>query len=193
VHGSIIESKLSINLNFIVMKRASLFSMFILFFILGCQDKQMKSEFADLKTKAQTEQQNKIVVEKYFAGWNSKDLKVLDEIADPQFGMYNPSISQKPMNSEQTKAWAESIFKSFPDVKYDIKEILADGDKVIIWWTFTGTHQGDIWNLPATGKKVTNSAIEIYKLKDGKILEERTEIDGMSFYQQLGMEMQPKK
>jgi len=175
------------------MKRSFHFSIVILFFILGCQDKQMKSEYEAFKTKAQTEEQNKIVVEKYFAGWNSKDLKVLDEIADPQFGMYNPSISQNPMNSEQTKSWAESIFKAFPDVKYDIKDILAEGDKVVIWWTFTGTHQGDIWNIPATGKKVTNSAIEIYKFKNGKIVEERTEIDGMSFFQQLGMEMQPKK
>jgi len=175
------------------MKRTLHISMFILFFIMGCQDKQMSTEYDAFKKKSQAEEQNKIIVEKYFAGWNSKDLKVLDEIADPQFGMYNPSISQNPMNTEQTKSWAESIFKAFPDVKYDIKEILAEGDKVAIWWTFTGTQQGEIWNIPATGKKVTNSAIEIYKFKDGKILEERTEIDGMSFFQQLGMEMQPKK
>jgi len=187
------EIKLFTNLNRVVMKKTFLISALVLFFFMGCQDKQMKSEYEAFKAKSQTEEQNKIIVEKYFDGWNSKDLKVLDEIADPQFSMYNPSNSQNPMNSEQTKTWAESVFKSFPDVKYDIKEIFADGDKVAVWWTFTGTHQGDLWNIPATGKKVINSAIEIYKFKDGKILEERTEIDGMSFYQQLGMEMQPKK
>ena len=185
--------KLFTNLNRVVIKRTFLICALVLFIFMGCQDKQMKSEYEAFKAKSQTEEQNKIIVEKYFVGWNSKDLKVLDEIADPQFGMYNPSISQTPMNSEQTKTWAESVFKSFPDVKYDIKEIFADGDKVVVWWTFSGTHQGDLWNIPATGKKVLNSAIEIYKFKDGKILEERTEIDGMSLFQQLGMEMQPKK
>jgi len=175
------------------MKKIFFIYPLILMLLLSCQNRQMKSEYESLKAKSQTEELNKIVIEKYWAGLNNKDFKVLDELADAQFGLYNPSISATPMNLVETKTWLESIFRAFPDVKYDIKDILADGDKVIVWWTFTGTNEGDIWNIPATGKKVTNSAIEIYKLQNGKIIEERTEVDGLSFNLQLGMELQMKK
>jgi steroid delta-isomerase-like uncharacterized protein len=175
------------------MKKMFLFLPFVVLFVLSCQDKQLKSELGLLKAKSQTEEQNKIIVEKFLAGWNNKDLSVWADLVDPQFGLYIPSISQNPMTLEQTKNWGESIFKSFPDTKYNIKDILADGDKVIVWWTFTGTHKGEWGGIPATGKKIMNSAIEIYKLQNGKIIEERTEVDGTSFNQQLGLEWQFKK
>lgn len=176
-----------INLTPKVMKKLFVYLPIALFVVFSCQNKNTSSELNELKAKAELEDQNIALIEKYIEAWNNKNLSALDEMVDSQYKFYLPSINPTPMSSEQFKGWYKSIYHGFPDVHYDIKEILADGNKVIVWWIFTGTHENDYQGLAATGNKLEAGAIEIFKIQNGKIIEERGEVDAMGMSQQLGL------
>jgi predicted ester cyclase len=67
------------------------------------------------------------------------------------------------------------------------------GDRIIAWLTVTGTHKGEFQGIQATGNKVEINGFDMFRIQDGEIVEEREEIDMLSLYQQLGMELKPKE
>jgi len=169
------------------MKKLFVLLPFIVFAAISCQNRLLMAELDELKAKADLEKQNVALVEKYIEAWNTKDLQLIYEMLDPRYKLHLPSINPNTMSNEQFKAWYESIYQAFPDVHYDIKEIFADGDKVCVQWIFTGTHEGDFQGIPATGKRIEVSAIEICMIQDGKIIEEKAETDSQGWIQQLGL------
>jgi ketosteroid isomerase-like protein len=58
---------------------------------------------------------------------------------------------------------------TIPDMKFDIKEVLVAGDRVIVRGEVTGTPAGDLFGVPHTGKSFRMMAIDIQTIKDGKI------------------------
>ena len=65
--------------------------------------------------------------------------------------------------------------------------MIAKGDKVVVRWTLHGTHTGEFWGVPPTHKVITYSGINIWRLRDGKIVEEWGSMDMLSVLQQLGL------
>ena len=66
-----------------------------------------------------------------------------------------------------------------------MEDLLADEDKVIARWTFTGTHKGQFFNIRPSGKKVTYPIIAIYRIVDGKIAEDWHIFHTLGLWQQL--------
>jgi steroid delta-isomerase-like uncharacterized protein len=64
--------------------------------------------------------------------------------------------------------------------------MVADGDTVAVRYTMTGTHRGDFAGVPPTGKAVVAQSMAFYRLADGKIVEERAQLDMLSVLEQLG-------
>jgi len=81
----------------------------------------------------------------------------------------------------------ENFRSAFPDSDLHIEEEIAEDDKVVIRWGFSGTHQGSLLGIPATGKKVKWTGITIYQIVDGKVIEERGEEDFLGFFRQIGL------
>jgi predicted ester cyclase len=79
----------------------------------------------------------------------------------------------------------EAVIRAFPDVQWKIEELIAEGDKVVIRWTLTGTHNGRFQDIAATGKTVTGNAMAVYELKEGKVISTRVLTDRLGFLQQL--------
>lgn len=85
------------------------------------------------------------------------------------------------------KAYYANFVTGFSDRKFIVKEIFADGDKLVKYWQFTGKHTGSFFGIPATGKSVDIIGCTIAKMKDGKITEEQDFMDNLVFMQQLGI------
>ena len=68
-----------------------------------------------------------------------------------------------------------------------IEEMIAEGDRVMVRWTSHGIHQGETHGLPPTGKRVTNSGINIFRIAEGKIAEVWDIWDRLWLWQQLGV------
>jgi len=85
------------------------------------------------------------------------------------------------------KAYYENYVTGFSERQFIIKEIFADGDKLVKYWQFKGKHTGTFFGIPATGKSVDVIGSTIVTMKDGKIAEEQDFMDNMVFMQQLGL------
>ncbi len=77
-------------------------------------------------------------------------------------------------------------FKGFPDWHEAIDDIIAEGDKVWLHLTYTGTHTGEFFGLPPTGNKVTMKAVAIYRIENGKLVEGRFITDALDMNKQIG-------
>jgi len=86
-------------------------------------------------------------------------------------------------DQEALKGWHQA----FPDVTIVPKKLIAEGDLVVVYWVARGTNTGTGNGLPATGKKVEQAGITIWRIVDGKIKEEWSAFDQLSMMQQLGL------
>jgi len=77
----------------------------------------------------------------------------------------------------------------FADVHAAVEDMITEGDKVVLRWTWGGTHTGEFWGVPPTGMQVTVTGISILRIEGGKIVEEWGEMDNMGLMAQLGVEM----
>lgn len=83
------------------------------------------------------------------------------------------------------KRTMQDFRSAFPDSSLQIEDEIAEDDKVVVKWTFSGTHRGLFMNFPATDKKVTWTGIPINKITDGNIVLERGEEDFLGFLRQI--------
>lgn len=85
------------------------------------------------------------------------------------------------------RAYYDNFVTGFSYCQFIVKEIFADGDKLVKHWQFKGKHTGPFFGIPATGKLVDVVGCTIAKMKDGKITEEQDFMDNLVFMQQLGI------
>ena len=88
---------------------------------------------------------------------------------------------------ENLKQFLSMIFKGFSDWHIDIEDIIAEGDKVWIRTTVTGTHTGDWMGIAPTGMKFTEHQVWIYRIVEGKVVEGWDVDDDLDFHKQLGV------
>ena len=85
------------------------------------------------------------------------------------------------------KQWFVTLRAAFPDMRMDVEDLIASGDKVVVRGRFTGTHQGEFMGMPATGRSVDLALIDILRFgADGKVAEHWGLLDELGMMQQLG-------
>lgn len=88
---------------------------------------------------------------------------------------------------DHVKQGFSSVTEAFPDVQITTEEMIAVNDKVVLRWTFRGTHLGTFRDIPATGNAVTWSGIDLYTIINGKITSSIREADSLNLLQQLNV------
>ena len=76
---------------------------------------------------------------------------------------------------------------AFPDFKATIEHLIAEGDKVVLHMTWTGTQKGEFMGIPPTGKSISINVIDIVRIADGQVVEHWGIMDQMAMMQQLGV------
>jgi steroid delta-isomerase-like uncharacterized protein len=133
-------------------------------------------------------EENQAAVRRFYELFNRGEFDALDEIMAPGYVNNDPQ-SPAPADGgrEAVKAELGGFRAAFPDLRFTIDEQLADGDAVVTRWTATGTQDGDMPDLPATGRSVTVTGISIDHFgADGKMTDGYTNWDTMGMMQQLG-------
>jgi predicted ester cyclase len=124
---------------------------------------------------------------------NQHDLAAADEIFHPDFvNHYAPvgrPIPPTPRPAGGFQTFYGMLLRAFPDATMEINEQLADRDLVATRKTLRGTHRGEIWDLPPTGNRVELEFIDIFRIKDGKLVEHWTSMDIAA----LRMQMRPRE
>ncbi|MBT4511917.1 MAG: ester cyclase [Chloroflexi bacterium] len=131
------------------------------------------------------EEENKALVRRAFEALNESSLDVMDEIYDANHVKHTNGITNNVSLKEAKQR--DTTLKAFPDYHREIEDMVAEGNKVSVRWTFTGTHKGELMGIPPTGVQVTMTAISIYRITDGKIMEIWQNSDHLGVMQQLGV------
>ncbi len=91
-----------------------------------------------------------------------------------------------PPDREGVKQLFTMFRQAFPDFRAEIHDLVAEGDEVVTRKTFYGTHEGELFGIPPTGKQVTIELIDILRVADGKITDHWNVVDQLGLMQQLG-------
>jgi len=160
--------------------------------MVGCQDKAAMAELEEFKAQAEVEEQNKEVVKRYWEGkWNERRPETLDELQTQDVVYHGTSMEMNGI--EEYKQVYSSFLSAFHDTHVTFEDLIAESDKVMSRITIRGTHKGELEGIPPTGKTFTSSFFTVFRLVDGKIVEEWEVFDELGMMMQLGMELKPKE
>ena len=116
--------------------------------------------------------------------WNNHNMAGFDKYFSSDFINHNANVD---MNAEQYKGLCQAFFTAFPDLHVTTNYLVAEGDKVVKRWTAHSTHKGELMGIPATGKRIVVTGIEMFRIADGKIAELWACMDNLGMFQQLGI------
>ena len=137
-------------------------------------------------------EENKSIARRFVQVWGKGELDIIDELASPTLSVYYPVFPQQAKGGAAFKQELTGFRSTFTDVDIHIEEEIAEGDKVVLRWSLSGTHQGNLFGIPGTGKRIEWTGITIYRIADGKVVEERGEEDFLSILRQIGLIPEPQ-
>jgi predicted ester cyclase len=112
---------------------------------------------------------------------NNQDLTVLDEILAPNPAHDSATVADNPGPREVLGI----LLTGFPDVQHTVEAVITEGDLVVIRYRATGTHKGEFQGYAPTGKRVSWTGINIYRVECGRIAEIWSEVDALGRIEQL--------
>lgn len=131
---------------------------------------------------------NRSLIRRYFDEvWNAGRLQTLDEILTPSYVNHTPSTPNPVPGPAGLKPIVTAIRAAFPDLHYSIEDIIATDSAVVARVVMTGTHRGDLFGLPPTGRTVHVDQINIEHVVDGRIAEHWRVTDELALMRQLGV------
>ena len=123
--------------------------------------------------------------------FNRGKINLVDDFLAPDFVEQEELPPGIPPGPEGVKQLSSLFRSAFPDLKVKIDDTIADGDKVVVRCTWSGTHKGEFMGIPPTGKSVSFGVIDIVRFAGGKIVEHWGQMDAMRMMQQLGAVSRP--
>lgn len=130
---------------------------------------------------------NKALVRRFYEEvWNSGNVGFAREVFAESYVRHDlrPAPAE-PGPAGQAKI-ASDFRRAFPDLRFDVDLVLADGDLVAARWTASGTNLGPWGALAATGKAATFSGVNIFRFANGKVVEIWNHRDDLGLMQQVG-------
>jgi steroid delta-isomerase-like uncharacterized protein len=132
-----------------------------------------------------TTESNKRVMERFTSEFLlTGDVGLGEEFLSPEIVMH--FAGQQQQGRDAYLAIVAANRDAFPDLVWTVDDMVADGDTVAVRYTMAGTQQGEFAGVPATGKTVLAQSMAFYRLADGKIVEERAQLDMLTVLQQVG-------
>src|SRR5690349_13228853 len=119
--------------------------------------------------------------------WNATgDLAIVDQLVAPDFVSHSapPGLPTGPAG---VKAWVQIFRDAFADLYSVVDDVIAEGDRVVERFHAGGTHGGDFFGIPATGRSGEITGINIFRVVDGRIVEHWGNSDDLGLMQQLGV------
>jgi steroid delta-isomerase-like uncharacterized protein len=129
------------------------------------------------------------------------NIKIVREYTERVFNAHNPELASEYVTpdvkwhggtlgtvegAEGLVGLLQGFIGALPDLNAQEQDIVADGDTVAVRFVVEATHRGDLLGIPPTGRRVRWDAVDVYRLKDGKISEEWAADDLTAILNQVG-------
>lgn len=119
---------------------------------------------------------------------NERDESAVDDVLSESFVMIDPSVPGGEIDGhEGIKALIREVEQGFPDFRIEILDSLASEEVVMVEVRYTGTHEGEFYGLPPTGRRVEFQGMERYRITDGAITDGRVYISEKELKEELGL------
>jgi predicted ester cyclase len=117
--------------------------------------------------------------------FNQGNLAVADEVFALDYISHRPFPPGWPKGIAGVKQYVSTLRTAFPDLRLTVEEILAEGDKVAVQVTISGTQTGPFMGIPATGKSAVWTEMHLCRMADSKLAEHWVNADQLGLLQQL--------
>jgi steroid delta-isomerase-like uncharacterized protein len=102
-----------------------------------------------------------------YVDWN---MAVVDELVSPQFRSHDWP-ERGPTGPPAFRNYYSAIRSAVPDARYEVDDLIAEDDKVVVRWRLIGTHKGAFRGIPPSGRPITLKGIAIYRVEGGRLRE----------------------
>lgn len=114
---------------------------------------------------------NKELVRRFYkevyVNWN---MALADDVISPQFTSHDWPEGG-PTGPKAFRDYYSAIRSALPDARYEVDDLIAEGDKVVVRWRLLGIHKGTSRGIDPTGQPITLKGIAIYRVERGKLME----------------------
>jgi steroid delta-isomerase-like uncharacterized protein len=124
--------------------------------------------------------------------WSRGNLNTVMELVANDCRYHDPVFPSLTSGAENIKNHIQTCRNGFPDLTFSIDDTIAERNEVVAHWTGTGTHKGQFLGMPPTNKKASVTGTSIFRIEDGKIVEEWANWNLMSMMEQLGIATAPQ-
>jgi steroid delta-isomerase-like uncharacterized protein len=132
--------------------------------------------------------ENKTIARRFYEeAFNQQDFAVCDEHFAADFVLDFPAGPGTLHGLPGIKHAVTTFLSAFPDTSMTIEDMIAEGDKVVVHWTYRGTHHGELMGIPPTGQPIAFNGTDILRFADGKLVEIRVRGGMLVLLRQLGM------
>ncbi|MEW5871017.1 MAG: ester cyclase [Chloroflexota bacterium] len=139
------------------------------------------------KQSASKAEEHRVLFERWFEQlWNQKNYAITQELVDAEFTAHGAGGQDIKQGPDGVAGMVRIWHAAFPDGHMTMDDIITEGDLSAIRMTFRGTHQGEFYGIPASGKKVEVTSIGIDRVINGKITEGWGELNMLGMMQQMG-------
>jgi len=133
---------------------------------------------------------NKAIALRLAEIFNGRRLDLLEDVLHPEFR--GRGLSAFPPGGPEVGPGArrklyEMFYQAIPDARAEVLNVVAEGDKVVLVDRFGGTHRGELFGRSGTGNHIEWTAIHLYTIRGGKVLEDAIMMDAFAIMQQLGL------
>jgi predicted ester cyclase len=117
----------------------------------------------------------KTIVRRRFEELDQGNLGIIDELFSPDYKLNFPG--REPLDLQKTKQFYEEMYQAFSDLRHEIAEQIAEGNKVVTRWTATGTHVSEFLGVQPTNERVSFQGINIYTFEGDKLIDSQVAWD----------------
>lgn len=143
------------------------------------------------ETTIPREENNIMMARELIEVFNTGEVGNVSKFISPEYFNHESqvdSIRAQLRGPEEFIDTVKNLRTAFPNLRHQEQAIIAQGDIVVSIINVTGTHNGNFFILPPTGKDISYEAVHIYRIgEDGKIVEHRAIRDDLTFLAQLGV------
>lgn len=132
-------------------------------------------------------EESKATMRRYLDVFEQGNIEHLDELLALDYINHNPATPDLPTGPEGVKAVVSMFRSAMPDLRVVVEEMIAEGDKVATRYTLEGTHEGELFGVPATGRQLSIRSITVEQVSDGRIQGHWRVTDELGMMQQLGV------
>ena len=137
-----------------------------------------------------TTEENKVVARRFVEVlqefFRTGEANLMDSVLADNVVQHISGLPPEAKSLEGFKQLLPALPQAFPDVLFEVEDLVAEGDMVAFRLNWSGTHKGEFFGVPPTGTRATVTEMHMFRIADGKVVERWGEWDALGLMQQLG-------